>query len=219
MHILMDTLMNTTTTKTLAALLLAAAGAAQAQVGPWTPLGDVLVQGGSLTLSTAFNADDDAPFNLSGTPAAFIQDLENASAVQAYALDLLDQPAYEGSLVQQSLAVQAGDTLQFNWAWATQETLFEDHAFFVVDGSVFTIALRSTAAGLPATFSHTFTGSGTSLVSIGIVDTGDFNGVSTLNISNVQLAPVPEPGTWALMLMGGALLARRLQRQAQSRVR
>ncbi len=211
--------MNTFIPKTLGALLLAAAGAAQADLGPWTPLGDVLVQGGSYTLTTAFNAEDDAPFNLSGTPAAYIEDVENAAGVPAYALDLLDQPAYEGSLLWQSFAVQAGQTLQFSWSWSTQETLFEDRAFFVVDGSVFTIALRSTAASLPGTFSYTFGSTGTSRVAIGVVDTGDFSGVSTLNISNVQLAPVPEPATWGLMLLGGAFIARRVQARRQSGVR
>lgn len=205
--------MNTIIPKTLGALLLAAAGAAQADIGPWTPLGDVLAQGGSFTLTTAFNAEDDAPFNLSGTPAAFIEDLETAAGVPAYALDLLDQPAYEGSLVQQSFAVQAGQTLQFSWAWSTQETLFQDHAFFVVDGSVFTLALRSTAPATPQIFSHTFGSTGTSLVAIGVLDTGDFNGVSTLNISNVQLAPVPEPATWLTALAGLGLLATRRRRR------
>lgn len=200
--------------KTLPALVLATA-AAQAHAD-WTLLGDVLATtGGNFTLTTAFNADDDAPFNISGQPAAWIDTLELAAGLPFHALDLTDEPAYEGSLAKQSFTVQAGDTLSFNFSFSTQETLFQDRAFAVVGGQLFTLATRSGSTPGVHGFSHTFASSGTVTLAFGVVDTGDFNGVSTLAVSDVTLAPVPEPAGWALWLAGAAGLAatRRLRRQ------
>ncbi len=198
--------------KTLPALALAAA-ATTAQAADPTLLGDVLAAGGSYTLTTAFNADDDAPFNISGSPAAWIDTLELAAGLPFHALDLGDEPAYEGSLVSQSFAVQAGDTLSFSWGFSTQETLFQDQAFAVLNGQLFTLATRTSASPGTAVFSHTFTSSGTATLAFGVVDTGDFNGVSTLAVSNVTLAPVPEPASWLMALAGLGLLSTRLRRR------
>jgi opacity protein-like surface antigen len=198
--------------KTLPALALAASATA-AQAADPTLLGDVLAAGGSYTLTTAFNADDDAPFNISGSPAAWIDTLELAAGLPFHALDLGDEPAYEGSLVSQSFAVQAGDTLGFSWSFSTQETLFQDQAFVVLNGQLITLATRSNPGTVPAAFSHTFTSSGTATLAFGVVDTGDFNGVSTLAVSNVTLAPVPEPASWLMALAGLGLLSTRLRRR------
>jgi hypothetical protein len=199
--------------KTLPALALAAAATA-AQAADPTLLGDVLAANGSYTLTTAFNADADAPFNISGSPAAWIDTLELAAGLPFHALDLGDEPAYEGSLVSQTFVVQAGDTLSFSFSFGTQETLFQDQAFAVLNGQLFTLATRASATPGTATFSHTFASSGTATLAFGVVDTGDFNGVSTLAVSNVTLAPVPEPASWALLLAGAAGLAG-LRRRAQ----
>jgi MYXO-CTERM domain-containing protein len=199
--------------KTLPALALAAAATA-AQAADPTLLGDVLAANGGFTLTTAFNADDDAPFNLSGSPAVWIDTLELAAGLPFHALDLLDEPAYEGSLARQSFAVQAGDILSFSWSFGTQETLFQDRAFVVLNGQLVTLATRGSATPGVQSFSHTFGSSGTATLSFGVVDTGDFNGVSTLTVSSVTLAPVPEPAGWALWLAGVAGLAT-LRRRAQ----
>ncbi len=202
---------------TLPALLLAAtAGAAQAQVANgnfgagtagWNPVGDIAVSAGTMRLTTAYNADDDAPFNLSGSPAAYIDQVEAGAGVAAFALDLTGEPAYEGSVAHQSFAVLAGQTLTFSWSFSTLEATFQDRAFAVVDGQLFTLATRSNAPAGTQTFSHTFAAAGTATLAFGVVDTGDFNGVSTLAVSDVSLAAVPEPAEWALMLAGGAALA------------
>jgi len=190
---------------TLPALALLAATHAHAD---WTLLGDVVsTAGGSFTLTTAFNADADAPFNLSGSPAAWIDTLEVAAGLPFHALDLPDEPAYEGSLARQTFSVQAGDTLSFNFSFSTQETLFQDRAFAVLDGQLFTLATRSGNTPGVHSFSYTFTSSGSATLAFGVVDTGDFNGVSTLAVSGVTLAPVPEPAGWALWLAGAAGLA------------
>lgn len=203
------------------AALALLAGGAQAQVGTgslagWTVLGDVVAQSGSIVLTTAYAAagDADLPYNLSGNPAVDIPFIEAAAGVPAYALDL-PEPEYarEGSLVRQSFAVAAGDTLRFSYSFTTLEDFFQDHAFVVLNGQVYTLATRS-APGLPnAIFEHTFASAGTATLSMGVVDTGDYYGVSTLSVGGLSLTPVPEPATWALWLGGLALLGSAARRR------
>jgi hypothetical protein len=201
--------------------LILLAGGAQAQLANgdfgaglagWNPAGDVVASGGTLTLSTAFLSDggDDAPFNLSGQDAVGIDALESATGLAPYALDLAGETAFEGSLAQQSFSVAAGQTLSFDWSFSTRETLFQDHAFFVLDGRVITLASLGTKPLGTQTFSQTYTLAGTSTLSFGVADTGDHLGVSTLSIQNVQITAIPEPGQWALLLAGmlTGLLAR-----------
>lgn len=193
---------------TLTALALAAASlGAQAA---WNTRGDVLQTAASVTLTTAFAGigDPDAPFNLSGTPAVDIGLVESALGLPAYALDLQagEQYGTEGSVVWQSLTVAAGDTLSFNWSFSTLEDSYEDHAFVVLGNTITTLATRTQGVS-PGSFSQVFGSAGTVLLGLGVIDTVDYLGVSTLQISGVQITPVPEPGTWALWLAGVGLLS------------
>jgi PEP-CTERM motif len=206
-----------TNTLFIATLSLLAASA-QAQIvngnfagglSGWTVTGDAVTNSGSLTLTTAATIAPDLAFNLSGTSAADINLLEPAAGVAAYGLDLGEQAAYEGTLVQQSFVVAAGQTLSFNWSFNTHETSFLDHAFVVLNGQVNTLA-SSAAPGLASqTFSRTFAQGGPVKLSFGVVDTGDYELVSKLNISNVQITAVPEPGSFLLLGAGLAALASR----------
>lgn len=214
--------MNAPTRQLLAAAslaMLAGGAAAQADTGSlagWTVLGDVVAQAGAIVLTTAYAepGDPDQPFNLSGTSAADIALVEAAAGLAAYALDL-PEPEYgrEGSLVTQSFSVAAGDTLRYSFTFSTLEDSFEDHAFVVIDGQVQTLATRS-FPGLPqAGHEYTFTSAGVATLSFGVVDTGDYLGVSTLSISGLSVTAVPEPATTALWLAGlglvGAVARRR----------
>lgn len=196
--------------------LAAAAGSAQAQ---WALTGDATVNAatGTIVLTTAYTDGEDAPFNVSGSPAAWIDQLEPAAGVPYQALDLPDEPAYEGSVATQSFQVQAGQTLNFFYQFSTEETRFQDLAFLVINGTV--LPLARAGAGLPPQglpYSFLISGTGTMTVGFGVVDTGDVNGVSRLTVSQIAIAPVPEPATWALALAGaaglGALRRRRRQR-------
>lgn len=188
------------TTVSALALALASLGAQAA----WNTAGDVLEGAGFLTLTSAYTApgDPDAPFNVSGTPAAEIGVLEAALGLPAYALDLPgDEYGTEGSVAWQSFAVGAGSTLSFQWSFETREADFEDRAFVVVDGSVLTLATR-TQGGTSGAFSQVFTQAGTVTLGLGVIDTVDYLGVSTLQVSGLTVTPVPEPGTVALWLAG-----------------
>jgi len=192
--------------------LLAGSASAQASTGSlagWTVLGDVVAQAGAIVLTTAYAeaGDPDQPFNLSGDSAADIALVEAAAGVPTYALDL-PEPEYgrEGSLVTQSFAVAAGDTLRFTWAFGTLETVFQDRAFAVINGQVLTLATAGTPGGVAQGFEYSFAGAGTATLALGVIDTGDYLGVSTLSVSNLSVTAVPEPATTALWLAGLGLV-------------
>jgi hypothetical protein len=188
---------------------LALAGCSFGAQAAWNTTGDVLEGAGFLTLTSAYTGagDPDRFFNVSGTPAAEVGALEAALGLPAYALDLSDDEyGTEGSVAWQTFAVGAGSTLSFSWNFSTLETDFEDRAFVVVDGSVITLATRTQGSATGA-FTQVFAGAGTVTLGLGVIDTVDYLGVSTLQVSGLTVTPaVPEPGTWALWLAGAALL-------------
>lgn len=225
--------MNTHTLTSAALLALAALGAttqAQAQVvngdfgtglSNWNPLGDIIVTVNlpprTVTLSTAATVEPDLNGNLTGRPAVDINVLEPAAGVAAYGLDLIGpdlntQAAYEGSLIAQSFVVAAGQTLSFQWSFRTNETTFLDHAFVAFNGQVTTLATSANPGGTGQTFSRTFTQSGPVKFAIGVVDTGDYNGVSYLSVTDIRISAVPEPAAWLLMLLGTGVIYQRRRR-------
>lgn len=220
--------MNTTTSlspkkivaATALSLLALFGSTAHAQIGTdsltgWSLYGDVVSQPGTITLTTAYlDGDGDQPSNLSGTSAVDIGTLEGAAGVAIYGLDLSpDEYGTEGSLIGQSFQATAGDTLSFDWSFSTLETLFQDRAFIVIDGTVFTLATLGAPGAVTQNFSYTFAQSGPATLSFGVIDTVDVLGVSSLSVSNLQVvSAVPEPATTALMLVGLALVSAATQR-------
>ena len=178
----------------------------------WNVLGDAITLNGSITVTTAFlDGAGDAAGNLSGNPAADVAAIESAAGIVPFGLDLPpDHFATEGSLVGQSFTAAAGQVLSFDWSFATRDDLFPDHAFVVIDGRLTTLATTAKPGGGLRSFAHTVARTGQVRLTSGVVDTDDFNGVSSLSIGNLQLgavaAPVPEPSTWALFGAGLGVL-------------
>lgn len=209
----------------------------------WTVIGDASTQAGApeglsqLWLTTASATEqDDFPLaagalNRSGVGAALVGSPGGLETSLGLPLTALDPDlangivAFEGSAVSRSVSADAGDVLSFSWNFGTTDTV-NDYAFFVVDGQIFTLADYSQAT-LPtsflgnasetgvATWSHTFLSAGAHQIGFGVVDVGDFSVTSTLAIDNVQISPVPEPGSLALPLAGGVVFAARRVRKTR----
>jgi hypothetical protein len=184
----------------------------------WDTLGDASVQGGAALLSNAYDAADDNgnSFNFSGTAAVDAPVLEAAAGL---ASGTLSSTGWDGSLLQQSFAVNAGDTLSFNWNFLSNEPgqndIRPDFAFVVINGvltQLGSVALATTQPGLNgfaaqtgwSTFSQTFASAGNVTLALGVVDVDDVTVSSALLVDQVTLAAVPEPG--ALVLLGAGLV-------------
>ena len=210
--------MNNPTKKLIAAAglaLLATVGdGAHAQAGTgslagWSVLGDAAARGGAITVTSAFlDGAGDAAHNLSGSSAAGIGAVEAAAGVAPFGFDLPgDHHGTEGSLVGQSFAATAGQTLAFDWSFASFDDTFLDHAFVVIGGRVFTLATTAEPGASSQRFSHLFAQGGPVTLAFGVVDTDDVDGVSSLRISNLAVtAAVPEPSTYAMLLGGLGLI-------------
>ena len=198
-----------------ATTLLALAGGAHAQsadFSTWTAAGDVLV--GSATaarLSTANLALDET--RLSGNSALQFDALEPALGL---ATGTLPADTLEGSGLGLSFNLAAASTISFNWTLAGSAPFdagFADRGFVVVDGSQI-LPLGTLQAGVTGgSVSINFSAPGSHALAFVVMDVNDFTGVSTLSISGLSVAAVPEPASWALLLAGvagiGCLAARR----------
>ena len=199
-----------------------ALGPAQAQAGTgsllgWSVAGDVVSQAGALWLSTAFvDGVNDEAGNLSGSSAVAVDVLAAAAGLPATALDLsVSDYATEGSLATQVLTVSAGQVLQLSWSLSSLDTSLADHAFLVIGSQVITLATALQAPTGPQRLAYSFAQGGSFLLGVGVADSVDVLGVSTLRISDLSISAVPEPGSFGLMglgLIGLAGLGRWVQR-------
>lgn len=193
----------------------------------WSSLGDVAVLSGAAVLTTASLDTDDAPaasgaFNISGSAAAPLGvpgGLEDFAGLPLGALDpdpAAGTWAFEGSALGQALTVQAGDSLSFDWTFASNEdplSGMNDYAFVLI-GDILTVLGDAAGGASGQHFSHTFGSAGNVKLVFGVVDVDDYVGTSRLGIDAVRIDAaqnVPEPGTLALGLGGLLIGAARLR--------
>ena len=182
--------------------LNAPALAAPVDLTSWLVSGDSLVSTGSAKVTTAYT--DETPLGSGALDITALElQLNTASGT-------LGADAFEGSALSQSFSFAASASLSFNWTLSTDifDAGFADLAFVLVDGTLLLPLANVTAAELSGVFNYTFSAGAHSLA-FGVVDVNDVLGVSTLTVSDVNLAAgaVPEPGSLALMLAGLGVLA------------
>ncbi len=182
--------------------LTAPASAAPVDLTSWLVLGDSLVSSNSAKVTTAFPGEA-----LLGSGALDISALELQLNTASGTLGV---DALEGSALSQSFNFAASTSLSFNWTFGTDlfDAGFADLAFVLIDGTLLLPLANVTAAELSGAFSYTFSAGAHSLA-FGVVDVNDVLGVSTLTVSDLNLAAgaVPEPGSLALVLAGLGVLA------------
>ena len=139
---------------------------------------------------------------------------------------LSSQGVTEGSAIRQTLFVNAGDTLSFDWNFLTDQypgsVDNNDFAFFTLGGTLITLADTFTPS-VPSLFSpfaretqytsftYTAPSTGGYTLGFGVVDVGDSAVNSGLLVTNVVNTPVPEPLTLfgSLAALGFLAKARR----------
>ncbi len=211
----------------------------------FSPVGDAVVtQQGFQLSNNSLNDDDaqsplpDSAFNFSGSPAVDENTLTNAltefNTGDFDGSNPFFDVATQGSVIESTLNVVAGETISFDWTFLTNENVsapingtISDYAFVAINGSIeqlievqanqgsFTASGTTYNLQLDGTFSHTFTTNDTINLTIGVVDIGDA-AVSSAFVSQ----PIPfgiSTNQSAVVLLGGVslILWRRYGHQRQ----
>lgn len=196
-------------------------GSFASDLGDWNVSGDLAVRDGAAFLTTAALAGGDdlsGSYNFSGNEVtASFPDLESFLGLGAGALDpdpLNFVYASEGSAIFQSVTVEAGESLRFDWTFLSNEAAGLDYAFVVIDGAVFNLVDGlSLSAG--SNYDYGFTSGAQTFQStpfiagalvsfgFGVVDVDSSVGSSALVLDNVSV--IPEPSAFAAFAGLGAL--------------
>lgn len=195
----------------------------------WDTIGDAAVRDNAAFLTTADIGETPAKnFSGNATVGAFgSSGLEGFVGLADGALDPDASNsvfAFEGSVIKQSLTIQADHFIRFEWRLLTDEAAGSDYAFaFIDDGAapIFVTLANSSDATSASVYGYSFS---TSLatytspvytldtpvtISFGIVDVGDSINASALTLDNVS--SIPEPTS--MVILGLACLAFILHRR------
>ncbi len=203
--------------------------AASIDFSTWQIFGDVTTPGlGQTNLSNDGLVGDDFPvtsgtFSFSGIPAGdAFGSLQSFLGVSSDTLDI-NGFAWEGSAIKSTYIAQAGEKLNFNWNFLTNESTYNDFAFLVVDNTVTKLADFTNATNGSSffnqetgvnSFSYTFNSSGNYTIALGVVDLDDPGVTSAFKVSNANIQAVPESGTILGLLVSlgfSTPMARRLR--------
>jgi hypothetical protein len=134
-----------------------------------------------------------------------------------------------GSGLSQKVTTAAGEAIAFSWKFMSNEpqnSPANDLAFMVLDGALTTLTTVQTAAFVGgslspmldetayASFSTGPLAAGSHTLVFGVIDIPDSLGASALAVTGVNIAAVPEPANWALMLGGLAALGSLVRRRS-----
>lgn len=199
----------------------------------WTKAGNVAVdttaQFGAppvgFTAHAVLGTADTSGFLFGGSAVAAAT-LETFAGLGAGTLTGLN--ATVGSGLRTDFTAVAGDRLVFQWKFMSndpQGSPADDTAYVVLDNTTFikltsvnsaTLLGSSTSPLFDETAYLTFTSAplsaGAHSVSLGVFDSVDTLGASALAVTDVHLAPVPEPASGLLLLGGLGLLGLRRRR-------
>lgn len=202
----------------IATAVFALSAAAHADVVDLTTVatyGDVTTTSSTAALSTA--AVDSGELPVSGTSALFYWTVDGQGLEQLLLPSggTLGADTFEGSALSYTFTLSNPGTVSFNWALSTLETdpAYLDRAFLSFDESVSTLA-TATFAPQSGSYVSSLLGAGSHVFAVGVLDVNDVAGISTLSVSNlaVNAAAVPEPETYALLMLGLGVVAARLRR-------
>jgi len=127
-----------------------------------------------------------------------------------------------GSAIKQTVTVNTGDILTFDWVFKAEDYLpFDDFSFYTIGSSIYKLADVSTVGDYgqkESTTSFSVQSPGTYTIGFGVVNALDFGLSSNLKIDNVKVKPVPEPLTILGSLAAGSFgvaLRRKYNKQEQ----
>jgi hypothetical protein len=189
----------------------------------WTTLGNTTVVGALGTITPPQGNFQAAVSNSSGVDAkTTLASFLGITAAQLQSTVPSGGNPTDGSGIKQTVSVNAGDTLSFQWNFLTNEapgdSTFNDTGFVTITPSANPAqTLASTLSSLVAgsdgftsqtgfkTFSFTFPTSGSFTIGVGAVNVTDTAVQSALLVDNFQITEaVPEPST--LLLLGAGVV-------------
>lgn len=190
----------------------------------WTSMGDAAAMPGYVIVTNAYadlpgDDNDSNEFNVSGSNPVSNFDIEQFAGLNFGDLDMGDAFAMEGSAIQRTFTVAAGESFSFDFVFATNDLGGSDYAFVAYNGMMMSLAsatdaVKMGAYGYEATTgwmtytSEVFTLMQEITLTIGVLDLND-----TVTSSGLVLGMVPEPSTSAalagLAVLGLVALRRR----------